>query len=374
MQQEPELMSGSIVKSMAPVISPPSNKRSITMNLPSLNLLTYDKPKRKKQKLGAPKNLWSPTEDQILETEVMKLGEKAWSEIAAKLPGRVGKQCRDRWRNHLCPEVKKGSWTDEEDRLLFEYREKLGNQWAEIAKHIPGRTDLSVKNRFYSYRRKLQRQKKRQEKVKSAVSVQTNATKNQFISAARTLDLHGLRMTKGDCQSENDQLKTNCTFPSPTANVGTGKDVLAQLTQSLGPAGVQLLLNNSLVNSMNFQLALYQYKMKNGLGGLAGGETDIPSLSHLNSMLAGMEGSGLQSPKVNPLNFATNLNAQQSALNLASRANFPSLHVDTNLGVSPQIFMQPDPQQKPVNIHPKPLYNRTPICSTPLAQIKPNFP
>ena len=359
------------------------------MTLPSLNLLSFNKPKRKKQKLGAPKNLWSPTEDQILETEVMKLGEKAWSEIAAKLPGRVGKQCRDRWRNHLCPEVKKGSWTEEEDRLLFEYREKLGNQWAEIAKHIPGRTDLSVKNRFYSYRRKLQRQKKRQEKVKSSVTVavETNATKGGYFNVVKGVGIPGLPpATLGDAQSENDQLKTNCTFPSPSLSpslspsqspnmglgIGSEKDVLAQLSRNLGPAGMQLLFNNPLVNNMNLQLALYQMKLKNDLGALAGGEGEMPAFSRLNSLAPGLE--GLQSPKVNDLNFATNLNAQQNALNLAARANFPSLHVDTNLGVNPQIFMQPDQQQKVVNIHPKPLYNRSPICSTPLAQIKTDFP
>lgn len=347
------------------------------MTLPSLSLLSYDKPKRKKQKLGAPKNLWSPNEDQILETEVLKLGEKAWSEIAAKLPGRVGKQCRDRWRNHLCPEVKKGSWTDEEDRLLFEYRDKLGNQWAEIAKHIPGRTDLSVKNRFYSYRRKLQRQKKRQEKVKSCVTVQTNATKNEYFNNPRTLNFSNMaapnpEVNVAECQSENDQFKTNCGFASPNATFGgLEKETLAQFAQNLGPGGVQLLLNNSLMSNMNLQLALYQMKLKNGLMGINGTETDVNALPNLNSLPTGVD--AMRSPKVNSLSYAAHLSATQNPLSLANRANFPSLHVDTNLGANPQIFMQPGQQQKLVNIHPKPLYNRTPICSTPLAQIKTDF-
>eukprot|EP00511_Aplanochytrium_stocchinoi_P003110 CAMPEP_0204832380 /NCGR_PEP_ID=MMETSP1346-20131115/13490_1 /ASSEMBLY_ACC=CAM_ASM_000771 /TAXON_ID=215587 /ORGANISM="Aplanochytrium stocchinoi, Strain GSBS06" /LENGTH=506 /DNA_ID=CAMNT_0051964153 /DNA_START=68 /DNA_END=1588 /DNA_ORIENTATION=+ len=131
----------------------------------NVKLAKQSKP-RKKQKAGAPKHLWTSEEDDILEQAVKTLGEKSWSAIAARLPGRVGKQCRDRWRNHLCPEVKKGSWTKEEDRLLFEHQNILGNQWAEIAKHVPGRTDLSVKNRYYSYLRKVGRQKARREKEK----------------------------------------------------------------------------------------------------------------------------------------------------------------------------------------------------------------
>lgn len=42
-----------------------------------------------------------------------------WSEIAASIPGRMGKQCRERWFNHLNPELTKAPWTDEEDGILF---------------------------------------------------------------------------------------------------------------------------------------------------------------------------------------------------------------------------------------------------------------
>eukprot|EP00965_Chrysotila_dentata_P018540 617499-Pleurochrysis_carterae.AAC.1 len=47
---------------------------------------------------------------------VEKLGAQRWSQVASHMHGRVGKQCRERWFNHLCPEVKKGEWTNEEVR------------------------------------------------------------------------------------------------------------------------------------------------------------------------------------------------------------------------------------------------------------------
>lgn len=54
--------------------------------------------------------------------------------------GRSGKQCRERYQNHLRPEINKGEWTTEEDRLVIEMKESLGTQWAKIAKILPGRS------------------------------------------------------------------------------------------------------------------------------------------------------------------------------------------------------------------------------------------
>uniref|UniRef100_A0A7S3K3S1 Myb-like DNA-binding domain containing protein n=1 Tax=Aureoumbra lagunensis TaxID=44058 RepID=A0A7S3K3S1_9STRA len=151
------------------------NKKSEQIDWPSIAKLALNNSRSPEQcrsrwekviSLGLIKGPWSPEEDEIVRRAVEAYKNKSfneeiytkdecnWSEIAQQLPGRLTKQVRERWQNHLNPELVKTPWTLEEDLLLVSLQAVLGNRWNEIARAFHGRSENAIKNRWNSKQRR----------------------------------------------------------------------------------------------------------------------------------------------------------------------------------------------------------------------------
>ncbi|KAH0577499.1 Myb-like DNA-binding domain-containing protein [Spironucleus salmonicida] len=99
---------------------------------------------------------WSEDEDKMLEQLVMSNNRQNWPQIARSihkmLPGtpiRSPSQCNQRWSRVVNPVIKKGKWSENEDKMLVSaIANSPPRKWKVIADKIPGRTDIQVRYRL----------------------------------------------------------------------------------------------------------------------------------------------------------------------------------------------------------------------------------
>ncbi|MCL7035904.1 hypothetical protein MKW94_012874 [Papaver nudicaule] len=137
------------------------------------------------------RGLWSPEEDEKLIRCIATHGHGCWSSVP-KLAGleRCGKSCRLRWINYLRPDLKRGSFSAQEERIIIDVHRILGNRWAQIAKHLPGRTDNEVKNFWNSCIKKKLMAQGLDPKTHNLVSSSASGCASSYNNACNNLNNH----------------------------------------------------------------------------------------------------------------------------------------------------------------------------------------
>ncbi|GFP90141.1 transcription factor as1 [Phtheirospermum japonicum] len=106
---------------------------------------------------------WRPEEDSLLRAYVRQYGPRDWHLVSERMHqplNRDSKSCLERWKNYLKPGIKKGSLTEDEQRLVIRLQAKHGNKWKRIASEVPGRTAKRLGKWWEVFKEKQQREHK----------------------------------------------------------------------------------------------------------------------------------------------------------------------------------------------------------------------
>ncbi|OHT13416.1 Myb-like DNA-binding domain containing protein [Tritrichomonas foetus] len=135
--------------------------------------------------------LFTPVEDQIILKYVQENGPKRWSQITPQVPGRTGRQCRDRYMNYLAPNINHNRWNEQEDLLLIQKYAEFGPQWTILKRFFPGRTGNMLKNRWnFNLMHKYSKKKKNSQTFWKRISQNSSPYYFQKIQSHRTCSIN----------------------------------------------------------------------------------------------------------------------------------------------------------------------------------------
>ncbi|OHT17658.1 Myb-like DNA-binding domain containing protein [Tritrichomonas foetus] len=173
------------------------NIRQIFLRIKNTSLMENKADEEKKNI----RQMFSLYEDNKLRQLVQEYGEKNWRAISKQMPNRTTRQCRERYKNYLAPNVTNGPWTAEEDLLLEQKYLEFGPKWATIAHFFKNRSDVNIKNRWASNRHKAARTTPRN------IIESLLLPKQQFLNAIQALLLPQLLKREKARQKQANEVK-----------------------------------------------------------------------------------------------------------------------------------------------------------------------
>ena len=122
-----------------------------TSSMKIFDVKKYNFLKKKRQEIDCKSQPWNKEEDSILLENKFSYADLSWQLISEKLKNRSAQQCMYRWTMNLEPSIKKGKWSKEEDEILYTKVNELGRTWSSLKQYLPGRTTKQIRERYINY-------------------------------------------------------------------------------------------------------------------------------------------------------------------------------------------------------------------------------
>nr|AXY87670.1 transcription factor MYB82-like protein [Cymbidium sinense] len=181
---------------------------------------------------------WTEHEDKLLSDYITSHGLGRWRSLPEKAGlNRCGKSCRLRWLNYLRPGIKRGNITDEEEELIIRLHKLVGNRWSLIAGRIPGRTDNEIKNYWNSYIKKKVAMDVSESHSSSKAATTTTAAAATTTASTTQLSFKSPCSEKANEASSVTSMVKSKTYEAEDLN--TNSAVLHEQHSSMKPEGHQ---------------------------------------------------------------------------------------------------------------------------------------
>ncbi|KAJ8506516.1 hypothetical protein OPV22_007402 [Ensete ventricosum] len=188
--------------------------------------------------IGVKKGPWSPEEDETLVGYIQRYGHGNWRALP-KQAGllRCGKSCRLRWMNYLRPDIKRGTFSHEEQETVIRLHETFGNRWSAIAASLPGRTDNEIKNVWHSHLKKLvsPNTSSREPKKKTNGGGSRSKKASEPITTQPDTDSENALFVSAASQAQSNSDFSSCATDSPTVSRGISDDARGSFSSDAFP-------------------------------------------------------------------------------------------------------------------------------------------